>query len=271
MKRFIIVFLVILGLVGFLIWEKNRSLNLLTDGLSNSKETGQSASVAPKAKGKEFDESKTRFALKLVSEIPSSKLSQENKINRLRLMPHQGCILGEKGKIIWKAPEGKSVYGMDASPSENKVLIDWGDAQYEVLSVNDSNSLKLLNLPSVSSIDERETEKVAFVWFWLDDDHLLGETGVWKPLAERYVTEETSALAEEDNVKQTLLYLFDTKNKKLIKIETKNSGLPPVFEIEEIRKDLIKVRYDDLQQEEKTFWTYLVINTNDLNRSLNKK
>ncbi|MEZ5405061.1 MAG: hypothetical protein R3F23_02450 [Verrucomicrobiia bacterium] len=263
MKRFIIVFLVILGLVGFLIWEKNRSLNLLTDGLSNSKETGQSASVAPKAKVKKFDESKTRFALKLVSEIPSLKLSQENKMNRLRLMPHQGCILGEKGKIIWQAPKGKSVYGMDASPSENKVLIDWGDAQYEVLSVNGSDSLKLLNLPSVSSIDERETEKVAFVWFWLDDDHLLGETGVWKPLAERYATAETAALAEEDNVKQTLLYLFNIKTRELEKIKTENSGLPPVFQIEEIGKNIIKVRYNHSQREEKMLWTHLVaINTN---------
>lgn len=249
-----------LGVIGFWWWwQKDNGLarSLSAKNLLNQKKIKQFSETFPRAK--QFDDNKTRIALRLASEPILSEFSQENKVTRLQLMSYQRGILNEKSKMIWRAPKGRNVYGMDANPSENKVLIDWGDAQYEVLSIGHKGVVKLLDLPSWPSADRIETgKKLAFTWSWLDDDRLLGETGIGKPLSERVVTEETAALAELDNIKQTLLYLFDTKTKKLTKIETDNSGLPPVFEIEEVRENLIKVSYHYSPQEEKTLWTRLL-------------
>jgi hypothetical protein len=252
--KFLIVAIVVLGIslaiVGF--WGRQKD-DSITSGSSIQ-------SSVPLQKSKQLSENEPQIVLKLASEALQSKLSQKDVAPRLQAIKYRGCILDEKGRTVWQVPDGQNVYGMEANPSEDKILIDWGNAQYEVLSFNGTSFFRLLDLPSfLSSSDHIKREKkIAFTWFWLDDHRLLGQTGVWKPISERVVTEATAALAEFDNVKQTLLYLFDTRTKELIKVETINSGLPPVFEIEEVKKTLIKVSYHYSQQEVKTSWTYLM-------------
>jgi hypothetical protein len=116
-------------------------------------------------------------------------------------------IVTAEGKVVIEADDRIGIYGCSVSPDGRRVLIYYGDADYDVMTPKTGEMIRLPRWPPGESV-------LGFSWLWIDDQTLVGVSGKTVPR-----DDQVGPGREEPNISRSLLYLYDLNERKLSEVE----------------------------------------------------
>lgn len=111
----------------------------------------------------------------------------------------RGAIRDAEGEVIWRASEETPVYSIAASPNGKRIVAGAGDGNAYIIT---SEGEKVLDLPQ---FPPGKDMLGLGNWVWIDDERLLGESGVQK------FDEHGQAVGccQGHNVSESRFYVYD--------------------------------------------------------------
>ncbi|MDH5822481.1 hypothetical protein QFW77_05685 [Luteimonas sp. RD2P54] len=135
-----------------------------------------------------------------------------------------GKIVNRQGETVMDAAKSGSIYGLELSPSRDKALVYFGDANYTVL---DTDTLEEVADPPAKP--PRYQDATGFSWWFLDDGRLIGQAD----LPSTDTAGKTAADIESLLPRSTLIYVYEFESDSLASVEI-DGQLPSIFSIHEI-------------------------------------
>ena len=177
---------------------------------------------------------KTRYRLVEASPVSTDVPSGAEPLV-LRGRGTSGRVLDRDGNVVIVA-NGGSIYGLQLSPSHDRALVYFGDADYQVI---DSRSHAILAVPPPRP--EVVDHATGFGWHFLGNDHLVGDAEL---PSRADTTGMTAAEVEALPPYVTLLYVYELESGTLTRVDIDNA-LPSIFSIHQVSGwELTLLTYD---------------------------
>lgn len=132
-------------------------------------------------------------------------------------------IVDRDRNTVRTAPGDGTIFRIQMSPDHRHVLLFFGDARYTVASAETLDDVK--RLPSHPPVEDDAT---GFVWFFLDDAHLLGASQLRSTDTAGRMASEIDSLPP----RATLLYVYSLENDALAPVQI-DHALPSTFSLSE--------------------------------------
>lgn len=188
---------------------------VLVLGCSPGSIPATSASIQPKL-------SETSYRLGRAEIIDTAQDSTTRR--GLRLLASgstKARIVDEDLNVLISAPRDGTIFSMRMSPSQEQILVHYGDAKYEIVATD--SLTPVASLPVKPPGQEGAT---GFSWRWLNENRLLGSAA----LPSTDTQGKTMAEIEGLPPRSTLLYIYQTEGDNLIPVQI-DAALPQAFMI----------------------------------------
>jgi hypothetical protein len=132
-------------------------------------------------------------------------------------------ILDSRGNTLIQGNLKVGIYGCEISPNEKRLLVYYGDAEYNV--IEPGTDMKVVLPPQPAG-----QNKLAFgSYHWMDDDALIAESGDQK------LDVHGRPVQTDDNVSQTRLYVYSISTQTLEEAPLPQTLRTRVFSVTEVR------------------------------------
>lgn len=178
------------------------------------------------------------------AEVRAKRNQPQSEVYKLLGRGASGRIVTQDGTVILKSGPDIMLIDSAESPDQKRILARGGDAIAYVINPEQSSRIQLPSAPP-------EEGMLGFGgWYWVDDETLIGVSGV------QSIDEETGApvsCCAKHNVERTILYLFDVETETLEAAVSGGGDLPLFFSIAEAsRSGHIHLISEDPHEETET-------------------
>jgi len=125
-----------------------------------------------------------------------------------------GKIVDTAGNVIIQSDSENAIFSCDVSPDQTRISINRGSGKYDIVTPSTGETIRLPQQPPGENV-------LGFSWRWIDDQTLIGVSGITIPFGGDQVGLER----EEPIISHSVLYVYGLKERKLSEVE-----LPPTLQ-----------------------------------------
>jgi hypothetical protein len=119
-----------------------------------------------------------------------------------------GKITDTNGNIIDQSNATNAIFGLGVSPDQERIVINRGDAEHNVITPKTKEQVRLPKRPPGSNV-------LGFAsWQWVDDNTLVGVSGKTIP----FRVDQVGPDREEPIISRSVLYVYDLRSRTMSEV-----------------------------------------------------